>query len=121
MEKKFGLIGSPDVPRFTADPASTSHPKLDKIGLPIQQDQIALLPILLKADAKEGTLNGEAVRIVTAQATPEAQQAFQLPGLRIGITTPLDDLVPRRLSVDDGAGMKLVFDVLQQGGIVGGR
>ena len=110
--KKFGLVGLPEIPRFTADPASTSHPKLDKIGLPIQQDQLALLPILLKTETKDGTLNGEAVRIVTAQATPEAQQAFQLPGLRLGITTPADDLVPRRLSVDDGAGMKLVFDVL---------
>ena len=110
--KKFGLVGSPEIPRFTADPASASHPKLDKIGLPLEQNQIALLPLLLKADVKEGTLNGEAVRIVTAQATPEAQQAFGLPGLRLGITTPLDDLLPRRLSVDDGAGMKLVFDVL---------
>ncbi|MEO7319122.1 MAG: C45 family peptidase, partial [Chthoniobacteraceae bacterium] len=110
--KKFGLVGSPEIPRFTADPASATHPKLDKIGLPVEQNQIALLPMLLKADAKEGTLNGEAVRILTAQATPEAQQAFKLPGLRLGITTPIDDLLPRRLSVDDGAGMKLVFDVL---------
>ena len=109
--KKFGLIGSPEVPRFTADPTSATHPKLDKIGLPVEQNQIALLPILFKAEAKEGTLNGEAVRILTAQATPEAQQAFQLPGLRLGVTTPIDDLLPRRLSVDDGAGMKLVFDV----------
>ena len=110
--KKFGLIGSPETPRFTADPASTSHPKLDKIGLPVEQNQIALLPMLLKTEAKEGTLNGEAVRILTAQPTPEAQQAFNLPGLRLGITTPTGDLTPRRLSVDDGAGMKLVFDVL---------
>ena len=110
--KKFGLIGLPEIPRFTADPTSASHPKLDKIGLPVEQNQIALLPMLLKGDVKEGTLNGEAVRIVHAQATPEAQQAFHLPGLRLGITTPIEDLLPRRLSVDDGAGMKLVFDVL---------
>ena len=110
--KKFGLVGSPEIPRFTADPASASHPKLDKIGLPVQPDQIALLPVLLKSESKDGTLNGEAVRILTAQATPEAQQAFKLPGLRLGITTPIDDLLPRRLSVEDGAGMKLVFDVL---------
>ena len=110
--KKFGLVGSPEVPRFAADPASASHPKLDKIGLPVEQNQIALLPMLLKTEMKEDTLDGERVRTVSVQATPEAQQAFQLPGLRFGITTPLDDLLPRRLSVDDGAGMKLVFDVL---------
>ena len=110
--KKFGLIGSPEIPRFTADPASASHPKLDKIGLPVEPNQIALLPMLVKADVKEGTLNGEAVRTITAQATPEAQQAFHLPGLRLGITTPTDDFTPRRINVDDGAGMKLVFDVL---------
>ena len=110
--KKFGLIGSPEIPRFTADPASASHPKLDKIGLPVEPNQIALLPMLVKADVKEGTLNGEAVRTITAQATPEAQQAFHLPGLRLGITTPTDDFTPRRISVDDGAGVKLVFDVL---------
>ena len=109
--KQFGLLGSPEIPRFTADPESATHPKLDKIGLPVEQNQIALLPMLVKADAKEGTLNGEAVRILTAQATPEAQQAFKLPGLRLGITTAADDLMPRRLSVDDGAGMKIVFDV----------
>ena len=110
--KKFGLVGSPEIPRFTADPTSASHPKLDKIGLPVEQNQIALLPMLLKTEVKEGTLNGEAIRTVTAQATPEAQQAFHLPALRLGITTATDDLLPRRLSVDDGAGMKLVFDVL---------
>ena len=110
--KKFGLVGSPEIPRFTADPSSASHPKLDKIGLPVEQNQIALLPMLLKADVQEGTLNGEAVRTVTAQATQEAQQAFHLPGLRLGITTPTGELTPRRLGVDDGAGMKLVFDVL---------
>jgi hypothetical protein len=110
--KKFGLVGSPEVPRFAADPASASHPKLDKIGLPVEQNQIALLPLLFKAETKVDTLDGEKVRVLNVQATPEAQQAFQLPGLRIGMTTPLDDLLPRRLSVDDGAGMKLIFDVL---------
>ncbi len=110
--KRFGLVGSPEVPRFAADPASATHPKLDKIGLPVEENQLALLPMLLKTAMKEETLDGERVRVVTVQATPEAQQAFQLPGLRFGITTPLDDLVPRRLSVDDGAGMKIVFDVI---------
>ncbi len=109
--KKFGLLGSPEIPRFTADPTSATHPKLDKIGLPVEQNQIALLPMLVKADVKDGTLNGESVRILTAQATPEARQAFKLPGLRLGITTAADDLKPRRLSFDDGAGMKIVFDV----------
>ena len=110
--KKFGLIGSPETPRFAADPDSATHPKLDKIGLPVDQSQIALLLGLLKIETKEDTLDGEPVQVLAVQATPEAQQAFQLPGLRVGITTPTDDLLPRRLSVDDGAGMKLVFDVI---------
>jgi len=110
--KKFGLVGSPDVPRFTADPSSTSHPKLDKIGLPMDRNQVALLPAVLKAELKEDKLNGEAVRVFSFQATPEARQALNLPRLRIGITSPMDDLLPRRLSIEDGNGMKLVFDLL---------
>lgn len=110
--KKFGLVGSPEVPRFTADPSSTSHPKLDKLGLPVDRNQIALLPALLKTELKRDKLNGEEVRVFNLQATPEARQALNLPALRIGITSPMDDLLPRRLSFEDGNGMKLVFDVI---------
>src|SRR5262249_39568846 len=44
--KKFGVIGSPGVPRFSSRPDLLDNTKLDPLALPLSREQLAMAPLL---------------------------------------------------------------------------
>jgi hypothetical protein len=100
--KGFGVLGKPEVPRFQADPASLQPVKLDRLALPIQREQIGLLPAFVEFNAEEGSLEGRAVRVISAVPTPAAIEAKVLPSLALELTIPEGEMVPLRVGLTLG-------------------
>jgi isopenicillin-N N-acyltransferase-like protein len=101
--KKFGLVGSPDVPQFTAAPERKDASRLGPIKLPVASDQLVVLPVLLRTEALANeTVGGVPCRVFKATPTPEAIDAFNVPNGTLQFAVRESDLLPLRVSYREG-------------------
>jgi len=110
--KKFGLLGRSGVPRFTADPNSIDHATLPPFELPI--GKFKMRGILL---AVEATHAGRE-KVNESDCTILRVKLMKMAAEMVGVSTDAvihvwlrDDLMPMRLTVNDGNGLDLRIDV----------
>ncbi len=101
--KKFGVIGSPDVPQFSATPERKDPSRLGPIKLPVDSDQLVMLPVLLRTEALPNeSIGGVPCRVFKATPTPEAIDAFKVPNGTLQFAVRESDLLPLRISYREG-------------------
>ncbi|HEY5912894.1 MAG TPA: C45 family peptidase [Verrucomicrobiae bacterium] len=100
--KKFGLIGSPEVPRFSAVPDSLDATPLGPFKLPVPPEQILVLPFLVTLEAlPDERVGATECRVIKAIPKPEAIQGFHLPQATIQVWVREPDLLPLKLAYRD--------------------
>lgn len=111
--KKFGLVGSPDVPRFRTDAGKVDGTKLPPIKLPIAREQLLLLPLLCAIETlPDEAVQGEACSVVKLVPRPEAQKAMKLPDMAMTFWVRESDSVPLRFGFADGKGKDVVVELV---------
>jgi hypothetical protein len=109
--KKWGVVGKPGVPRFTANPASIDDTVLPPFTLPERQ-KLALLPTLCNFAEQPGeTVDGQACRVITATPTIATRLAFKLPKVHVQLAIAETGL-PARVAVKDEDQLDVVVELL---------
>lgn len=109
--KKFGLLGSPDVPRFAATPGQKDGTQLPPLKLPLPKDQLLLLPLLFQVEAlPDETLEGVACRVLRATTQTQALETFKIPNFEVKVWVRETDFLPARLGVTSDKGLDLMLE-----------
>lgn len=110
-DKRFGLVGSPDVPRFASAPDRKDATELPAFRLPLPREQLLLLPLLMQLEGlPDETVQGQACHVVRGRPQPQAIQALRLPPGEFQVWVRTADALPARLAVGDGKGKRLVVE-----------
>jgi outer membrane lipoprotein-sorting protein len=110
--KKFGLIGSPNVARFSASSASRDTAPLGPLKLPIPAEQLMLLPLLTELEALPNeTVGGTACHVLKATPKPEAARALKLPRGTFEFWIRESDYLPVRLAYQENNGTDVEIEL----------
>jgi hypothetical protein len=110
--KKFGLIGSPNVARFSASPASRDTAPLGPLKLPLPAEQLMLLPLLTELEALPNeTVGGAVCRVLKATPKPEAARALKLPRGTFQFWIRESDFLPMRLTYQENNGADVSIEL----------
>ncbi|MCL4178260.1 MAG: hypothetical protein KJ072_11035 [Verrucomicrobia bacterium] len=109
--KEFGVIGSPDVPRFATRPDSLDRSTLPPFKLPLTRPQLLLLPLLLQLEALPAeTLGGAPCHVLRAVPQPQALEALKLPPGELTLWVRKSDFLPARVSLADSRNRRLTVE-----------
>ncbi len=101
--KRFGVVGKPGVARFSNVPDSKDNSVLAPIKLPVDKDQLAIVPMLMKLVALPNeSIGGSACRVIKATLMPEAIEAFKLPDATLQVWIRESDSLLTRVSYRQG-------------------
>jgi len=101
--KKFGLLGSGDVPLFTAEPDRKDTTALGPIRFPVPSPQILMLPFVTDLTAlPDEVVGGTTCRVLRATAKAEVVRGFGLPKGTLQLWVRASDLFPLRVGYQDG-------------------
>ncbi len=110
--KKFGLIGSPNVARFSTSAASRDTTPLGPLKLPVPAEQLMLLPLLTDLEALSNeTVGGTACRVLKATPRPEAARALKLPRGTFQFWIRESDFLPVRLAYQETNGTEVRIEL----------
>ncbi|MCX6892934.1 MAG: hypothetical protein NTX51_15665, partial [Verrucomicrobia bacterium] len=108
--RKFGLIGSPDAPRFADSPDSRDTTPLKPLKLPLPAEQLMLLPLFTDLEGlPDATVGDTPCRVLKMTAKPEAAQSLKLPRGTFQLWLRASDDLPVRLTYveENGADVQL--------------
>lgn len=109
--KQFGVIGSPDVPRYVTRPDQPDGTRLPPMKLPLPKEQLLVLPLLVQAEFLPAeTLSGAPCKVIRATPQPQAAGLLKLPDIQLTVWVREADALPARLQVEEGTKRKLVLD-----------
>lgn len=111
--KKFGLIGSPEVPRFRSDPGKNDGTQLPPFKLPIGRELLFLLPILCSVEAlPNDPVGGESCSVLRIEPRTEmAGQKIKLPPFVLKLWLRQSDEAPLRIAYEDGKGLEVAIEL----------
>jgi isopenicillin-N N-acyltransferase-like protein len=111
-EKKFGLVGSPDVPRFRTDPKPDGT-TLPPVKLPIGREVLMLLPILCSVDSLPNEdVQGELCHVLRVTPRKEvANQKIKLPAFTLTLWLRRSDAAPLRIAYADGKKVDVAIEL----------
>jgi len=110
--KQFGLIGSPEVPRFPNSPAKDSAP-LGPLKLGLTQERIAMLPLLTDFEAQpDATVGGTPCQVIKATLKPEAVETFKLPAGTFQLWLRESDALPLRIAYRQPPTVDVEFELV---------
>ena len=111
-QKKFGVIGSAAVPKFSTRPDSIDQMPLGPLKLPVPREQLALLPLLLQSEAAPAeTVGGARCHVLRLTPQPQAAEVLKLGDARIGLWLRESDLLPARVAYADGRGFEIEIEL----------
>ncbi len=109
--RQFGVIGSPDVPRFLTEPDKKDGTQLAPFKLPLPKEQLLLLPLLFQLESlPPETVNGVPCHVVRGTPQPQAITALKIPEGQIEVWVRDTDSLPARLGLADTQGHRLVIE-----------
>jgi outer membrane lipoprotein-sorting protein len=112
-EKKFGVVGSPDVAPFAAAPEKKDTTPLGPMRLPFPREQVILLPLLLDVEGlPDEECGGARCRVVKAAPKPEATSGLNVPQGTLRVWVRESDSLPLRLAWRDAKGAEAQVDIL---------
>jgi hypothetical protein len=104
VTKKFGLLGSPEIPPFASDPEGKETTPLEALKLPLPREQLLLLPLLTDLEPLPAeNVGGAPCRVFNVKAKPEAVAALKLPRGTLQLWVRERDSFPLRLAYREGA------------------
>ncbi len=110
--KKFGIIGSPEAPRFRTDEGRQDNSTLPPLRLPVSREQLLLLPLLCQMERlPEEEVGRDRCFVWRITPRPEAQAAMKLPSFTVMLWLRPDDLAPRRIGYSDGGKVDVVLEL----------
>jgi len=110
-EKRFGLVGSPDVPRFASAPDRNDGTVLPPFKLPLPREQLLLLPLLMQLEGlPDENVEGRPCQVLRGRPQPQAIEALRLPRGEFQLWVRAADALPARLALGDGQGKRLVLE-----------
>ncbi len=110
--KQFGVIGSPEVPRFLTEPDRKDGTRLSPFTLPLPKEQLLLLPLLFQLESlPPETVNGVPCHVVRGRPQPQAVTALKLPPGELTVWVRDTDSLPARLGLADDQGHRLVIEL----------
>jgi len=102
-DKNFGVVGKPGQPRFASAPEKKDTTRLSPLKLPWPREQIALLPLLMKAEAQpDERLDTIPCHVLRLVPKPEALEALKIPGGTWKLWVRQTDSLPLRIGYSDG-------------------
>lgn len=102
-EKKFGLIGSPDVDLYSTAPGFKKDKPLGPLQFALAPEQLAMLPLVTDFEALPNeTVGGAACDVIKATIKPAAAQNFKLPAGTFQFWIRKPDALIVRLAYRDG-------------------
>jgi isopenicillin-N N-acyltransferase-like protein len=105
--KQFGLIGAPGVARYATAPDRLDDTKLGPLALPIPREQLAMAPLLFRAESQpEEMIEGVRCQVVRATLAPEAQNLLKVGPMILTVAVRTTDGWPARIGYSDGKGTK---------------
>ncbi|MGE5609208.1 MAG: C45 family autoproteolytic acyltransferase/hydrolase [Bacillota bacterium] len=112
-DKRFGLVGSPGVPRFADDPRTVDRTALSPFRIPLA---VRLQLMTLAMMAQTQVLAGETIENVNCQvvalvAPQLLVQAVGVPSARIELAVRETDGLPARIRFSDGQRMNVELQV----------
>lgn len=111
-DKKFGLIGSPDIALFSTAPERKDTTPLGPIKLPLPAEQILLLPFLTDVERlADENVGGTVCRVIKATPKPEAITAFKLPRATLQLWVRAADSFPMRLGWHEEKGTDVQIEL----------
>ena len=109
--KKFGVVGSPEVPRFRTRPDSVDRTPLPPFKLPLPREQFLLLPLMFQLESLPAERVGDApCRVVRGRPQPPAREALKLPEGEFTLWVRESDALPVRLRLADSRGHRLTLE-----------
>ena len=109
--KKFGVVGSPEVPRFSTRPDSVERTLLPPFKLPLPREQLLLLPLMMQLESLPAeTISGVRCQVIRGKPQPQASEALKIPKGEFTLWVRETDSLPARLSVADENGRRLVVE-----------
>jgi outer membrane lipoprotein-sorting protein len=112
-ERKFGLIGSPEVAPFSTAPDRKETTPLGPLKLPLPPEQLMLLPLLMDVTPLPDEEVGGA-RCHVLKATPKAQavSGFGLPQGTLQLWLRESDSLPLRVGYRDAKGTDVEVELV---------
>ncbi len=109
--KAFGIVGSPEIPRFATRPDSIERSVLPPFQLPLSRPQLLLLPLMLQFESLPGeTIDGARCEVLHAVPQPQAIEALRLPRGELKLWVRTSDSLPARISLSDDRGRRLTVE-----------
>jgi hypothetical protein len=109
--KKFGVVGSPDVPRFRTRPDSVDRSTLPPFKPPLSPEQRLLLPLMLQLESLPvETVGDAACWVLRGRPQPQAIEALKLPQGQFTLWVRQADSLPVRLRLEDPRGRRLTVE-----------
>src|SRR5204863_5812639 len=100
--KHFGVIGSPDVPRFLADPTSIDRTPLKPFSIPITAEH--LMPLMIMAALENlpaESINGEPCDIIKITPREPLAEMLAIPGSSFEVAFLQSGSLPTRIRFND--------------------
>jgi len=116
---KLALVGSAEVPRFRTQPDRKDGTKMKGFSLPLQREQLFLIPLLFKIEVRPTeTIGGEKCQVLRVTTTPEAAESMKIAKLQLDFWIRETDSLPARIGYSDMKGLAVVveFSELRLGG-----
>ncbi len=110
--KKFGVIGQPGLVKFATAPDKKDTSKLGPFKLPLPRDQMAILPLIFKVEARPDEKVGNVeCHAIVARPEPQALEAFKLQPFTLSLWLRKSDQLPARIGYNDGKKLDLTLEV----------
>lgn len=110
--KKFGVVGTHDVPRFKADPTSIDDVEMKPFTLPISRWQLKTMSWLMNAELLQPEkVDGVDCDVLSLTPKAAAGQTLGVADLRLTVWVRQDNGLPARVAASDGRRIDVQVDV----------
>jgi hypothetical protein len=100
--KHFGVIGSPEIPRFAADPTSVDRTPIKPLSIPLAQEHLATLGFFAALESLPAeTINNESCDLIKITPREPLATTIGIPGSSIELALRQSDSLPTRIRFTD--------------------
>src|SRR5205823_4042011 len=100
--KHFGVIGSPEIPRFAADPASIDRTPLKPFSIPLAPEHLNALSFVTSLESLPAeNINNEPCDVLKITPREPLATTLGIPGSSIELVLRQSDSLPTRVRFND--------------------
>ena len=108
---KFGVLGSPGLPRFASEPGKADTTQMSPIHLPVTRNEFFALPMLVKVNTRPREMIGkEQCQVLHVVPKPSAIQKLKIPEGELTLWIRERDHLPVRADWSNQKGSELIIE-----------